>query len=150
MCFFFGENLRIEGFHFTLYAFVQVDKFPHLLGVSGKMIFVCQPCAEVSECIKKCCFSIVGVLLLPLPFHRGVSIWQIRTRISELEEALSWTDDIAISREMIVTQLQKDAEHLENESVQRLIKSYITKIYAHNDSINITGGVNMVDCGGRI
>ena len=67
-----------------------------------------------------------------------------------MEEALSWTDDITISREMIITQLQKDAEHLGDESVQRLIKSYITKIYAHNDSINITGGVNMVDCGGRI
>ena len=77
-------------------------------------------------------------------------VLQIRTRISELEEALSWTDDITISREMIIAQLQKDAEHLDDESVQRLIKSYITKIYAHNDSINITGGVNMVDCGGRI
>ena len=46
--------------------------------------------------------------------------------------------------------MEKDAEHLDDESVQRLIKSYVTKIYAHGDTVNITGGVNMVDCGGRI
>jgi len=77
-------------------------------------------------------------------------VLSICTRIAELEEALSWTDDIIATKNMIVTQLQKNAEHLDDESVQRLIKSYITKIYAPCDSINITGGVNMVDCGGRI
>ena len=50
---------------------------------------------------------------------------------------------------MIVSQLQKDAEHLDDMSVQRLIRSYITKIYAHSDSVSITVGVNMVDCGDR-
>jgi len=57
-------------------------------------------------------------------------------------------DDIIITKEMIVSQLQKDAEHLDDMSVQRLIKSYITKIYAHGDSVNITGGVNLNYCGG--
>ena len=98
---------------------------------------------ELQNCVK----AIRNGLDIP-EMHNEVL--QIRTRMAELEEALSWTDDITISREMIITQLQKDAEHLDDESVQRLIKSYITKIYAHNDSINITGGVNMVDCGGRI
>jgi len=51
---------------------------------------------------------------------------------------------------MIVAQLEKDVEHLDDMSVQRLIWSYITKIYAYGDNVSITGGVNMVDCGGRI
>ena len=83
---------------------------------------------ELQNCVK----AIRSGLDIP-EMHNEVL--QIRTRIAELEEALSWTDDITISREMIITQLQKDAEHLDDESVQRLIKSYITKIYAHNDSI---------------
>ena len=98
---------------------------------------------ELQNCIK----AIRNGLDIP-EMHNEVLA--IRTRIAELEEALSWTDDTIITREAIVAQLQKDAEHLDDESVQRLIKSYITKIYAHGDRINITGGVNMVDCGGRI
>ena len=44
----------------------------------------------------------------------------------------------------------KNAEHLDDKSVQRLLISRFTKIYAPNDSINITGGVSMVDCGRRM
>ena len=98
---------------------------------------------ELQNCVK----AIRGGLDIP---ELQNEILQIRTRIAELEETLSWTDDIVITKEMIVTQLQKDAEHLDDMSVQRLIRSYITKIYALGDRVNITGGVNMVDCGGRI
>ena len=98
---------------------------------------------ELQNCVK----AIRSGLDIP-ELHNEVL--QIRTRIAELEEALSWTEDIVITRDMIINQLQKDAEQLDDESVQRLIKSYITKIYAHGDRVNITGGVNMVDCGSRI
>ena len=53
---------------------------------------------------------------------------------------------------MIMAQLQKDAEHLDDESVQRLIKilhNYITKMRPP-DTINIIGGANMVDNEGRV
>ena len=99
--------------------------------------------AELQNCVK----AIRNGLNFP---EMQDEVLQIRTRIAELEETLSWTDDIIVTKDMIVAQLQKDAEHLDDESVQRLVKSYITKIYAHGDSINITGGVNMIDCGGRI
>lgn len=77
-------------------------------------------------------------------------VLQIRTRIAELEEVPSWADHIIVTKNMIISRLQKNVKHLDDKSVQRLIKAYITRIYAHNDKINITGGVNMVDCGGRI
>ena len=99
--------------------------------------------SELQNCVK----AIRNGLDIP-EMHN--EILHIRTRISELEEVLSWTPEITITKDLIVAQLQKDAEHLDDESVQRLIKSYVTKIYAHNDNINITGGVNFVDCGDRI
>jgi len=69
---------------------------------------------ELQNCVK----AIRNDLDIP---ELQTEVLQIRTRIAELEEALSWTDDITISREMIIAQLQKDAEHLDDESVQRLI-----------------------------
>jgi len=96
---------------------------------------------ELQNCVK----AIRGGLDIP---EMHDEVLQIRTRISELEEALSWTDDITISRDVIIAQLQKDAEHLDDESAQRLIKAYITKIYAHGDRVIITGGVNLD--GGRL
>ena len=98
---------------------------------------------ELQNCIK----AIRNGLDIP---EMHTEVLSIRTRIAELEEALSWTDGSTVTKEMIVAQMEKDAEHLDDESVQRLIKSYVTKIYAHGDTVNITGGVNMVDCGGRI
>ena len=99
---------------------------------------------ELQNCVK----AIRNGLDIPEMHNEALAI---RTRISELEETLSWTDDTIITRDIIIAQLQKDAEHLDDdESVQRLIKSYITKIYAHGDRVDITGGVNIVDCGGRI
>jgi len=73
-----------------------------------------------------------------------------RTRIAELDEVLAWTNETVITREMIISQLKKDAELLDDEGIPRLIKAYITKIYAHGDRLNITGGVNTIPCGGRI
>ena len=48
---------------------------------------------------------------------------------------------------MIVAMLKENAQHFQDGEVERLIKSYITKIYAPNDEVIITGGVSLDRCG---
>ena len=77
-------------------------------------------------------------------------IARLQVRKSELQDILSLSPEIVLTKEMIVAQLKKDAASLDDGDMQRLIKTYIAKIYAHNDEIIITGGVNLNGCGGRI
>lgn len=74
----------------------------------------------------------------------------IRLRIAELEQIISTSPYRSITREDIIKQLKKDAEHITSEDMPRLVKAYVTKIYAHNNEVIITGGVNLNGCGGRI
>ncbi len=75
---------------------------------------------------------------------------KLKVRKSELEELLSMSAETVVTKEAIVEKLKKDAQLLQDGEIERLIKTYITKIYAHNDEIIITGGVNLNGCGGRI
>lgn len=74
----------------------------------------------------------------------------VRQRIAELENALALPKETTITKEMIVAQLKKDVANLKPEDMPRLVKNYITKIYAHDDKLVITGGVNLIGCGDRI
>ena len=58
------------------------------------------------------------------------------------------SDKPAITKADIVAKLKKDAQRLQDGDIERLIKEYVTKIYALKDEIIITGGVNLVGCGG--
>lgn len=75
---------------------------------------------------------------------------RLQARRAELNEILSISPHIAITPELIADKLKKDAQSLGDNDLERLLKSYVTKIYAHRDEIVITGGVNIVGCGGRI
>ena len=54
------------------------------------------------------------------------------------------------TRIMIAAKLKEDAGHLQDGDSQRLVKSYIIKVYAHSNEVIITGGVNLDGCGGGI
>lgn len=75
---------------------------------------------------------------------------RLQVRKAELQDILALSPDVVLTKEMIIEQLKKDAASLNDGDMQRLIKTYITKIYAHNDEVIITGGVNLIGCGGRI
>ncbi|MDL2254492.1 recombinase family protein [Ruminococcaceae bacterium OttesenSCG-928-I18] len=79
-----------------------------------------------------------------------VELDDIKQQIAVLENTLALPKETTISKEMIVAQLKKDVANLKPEDMPRLVKSYITKIYAHDDKLVITGGVNLIGCGGRI
>ncbi|MCL2698391.1 MAG: hypothetical protein FWE74_09990 [Oscillospiraceae bacterium] len=75
---------------------------------------------------------------------------RLRVRKAELEEILAMSPEIILTPQIIAKKLKKDAQLLRDGDIARLIKSYLTKIYAHSDEIIITGGVNMNHCGRRI
>ena len=74
----------------------------------------------------------------------------LRVRKSELEEIIAMTPDLVLTKAMIEAKLKEDAQFLQDGEIERLVKAYVTKIYAHDNEVIITGGVNMSDCGGRI
>lgn len=71
-----------------------------------------------------------------------------QVRKAELQEIIMLSDKPAITKADIVAKLKKDAQRLQDGDIERLIKEYVTKIYAHKDEIIITGGVNLIGCGG--
>lgn len=75
---------------------------------------------------------------------------RLRVRKAELEEIIGMTPDLVLTKAMIEARLKEDAQHLQEGDIARLVKAYVTKIYAHDNEVIITGGVNMSDCGGRI
>jgi len=68
---------------------------------------------------------------------------RLKVRKAELEEILAMSPNIVLTREAIAAKLRADAQSLEEGDVERLLKAYVTKIYAHNDEIIITGGVHL-------
>ena len=68
---------------------------------------------------------------------------RLRIRKAELEEILAMSRDLVLTKEMIAAKLRADAQSLQEGDVERLLKAYVTKIYAHNDEIIITGGVHL-------
>ncbi len=72
-----------------------------------------------------------------------------QVRKAELQEIIALSDEPPITKKDIVTKLKKDAQRLREGDIERLIKEYVTKIYAHDEEIIITGGVNLIGCGGR-
>jgi len=68
---------------------------------------------------------------------------RLKVRKAELEEILAMSPNLILTRDMIATKLKADAQSLQDGDIERLIKAYVTKIYAHSDEIIITGGVNM-------
>ena len=77
-------------------------------------------------------------------------ISSLQVRIAELKDVLSLSNDVVVTHEMIIDKLKKDVESITTDDIPHLIKSYVTKIYAHNNEIVITGGVNLNGCGSRI
>lgn len=77
----------------------------------------------------------------------GKEVNKISLRITEPKNVLELPKEILIIRKNIINKL-KDAVNLDNVKVKDLVKAYVTKIYAHQDKITITGGVNMIGCGG--
>ena len=75
---------------------------------------------------------------------------KLRIRKAELEDILSISPEITITQQMIVDKLREDAQILADGDIRRMVKSYVTKIYANSDEIIITGGVTMGNCGRRI
>jgi predicted nucleic acid-binding Zn-ribbon protein len=73
---------------------------------------------------------------------------RIRERIADLEQSLLYVDKPTVTKEQIIAKLKKDAESITPEAMPRLVKEYVQKIYAHDDKVIITGGVNTIDCGG--
>ena len=73
----------------------------------------------------------------------------IQNKIALLTRELESAKEIKLDRQAIIENLKKDANSITTETIPRLIKTYITKIYAHSDEIIITGGVNINACGGR-
>ena len=72
---------------------------------------------------------------------------RLRIRKAELEEILALSPSVTITRDIIAAKLRKDAQSLQDGNIERLLKAYVTKIYAHNDEIIITGGVHLDGCG---
>ena len=77
-------------------------------------------------------------------------IARMKVRRSELNDIISLDPNVKITKEMIIEKLKKDAKNITPDAIPRLVKAYITKVYAHNDEIIITGGVNLNGCGGWI
>jgi hypothetical protein len=75
---------------------------------------------------------------------------RLKVRKAELKEILAMSPETILTPDMIAEKLKADAQLLRDGDIARLIKSYVTKIYAHSDEIIITGGVNMNHCGRRI
>ena len=73
-------------------------------------------------------------------------IARLKVRKTELEELLAVSPELILTKETIVNKLKQDAQHLQNGDIERLVRSYITKIYAHRDEVIITGGVNISGC----
>ena len=63
---------------------------------------------------------------------------------------LAMSPELVLTKKTIAAKLKKDAQHLQDGDIARLVKSYVTKIYAHSDEVIITGGVNLDGCGGGI
>ncbi|NBJ16939.1 MAG: hypothetical protein FNP40_15555 [Dehalobacter sp. 4CP] len=97
--------------------------------------------------LQNCTNAIKNGLIYP---ELKSEIESIQTRIGALKKAISTSSDIVITREMIIDKLKKDVENITADDIPRLVKTYVTKIKAHNNEIIITGGVNMLGCGGRI
>lgn len=71
-----------------------------------------------------------------------------KVRKAELQEIIDLSDETVITKEDIIDKLKKDAQRLQTGDIERLIKEYVTKIYANSNEIIITGGVNLIGCGG--
>jgi len=69
---------------------------------------------------------------------------RLRVRKAELEEILSMSPDTVLTREMIAAKLKADAQSFRDGDIERLLKAYVDKIYAHSNEIIITMGVNIV------
>ena len=72
---------------------------------------------------------------------------RLKVRKMELEEIFSMSPDLILTKEMIAAKLKKDAQHLQEGEIERLIKACIAKIYTHSDEVIITGGVSLNGCG---
>jgi len=73
---------------------------------------------------------------------------RLKVRKAELEEILAVSPQVTLTKETIAAKLREDAGCFQDGDIKRLVKAYTTKIYAHNDEIIITGGVNTIGCGG--
>lgn len=73
----------------------------------------------------------------------------LQNKIALLTREVQAEPKINISRSEIIKIIKEDADRITPENIPHLIKTYITKIYAHRDEIIITGGVNILACGGR-
>ena len=99
--------------------------------------------AELQNCLS----AIKSGVIFP---ELNDEINRTRVRIAELEDVLSLPKKQSLSKTAIIERLKKDAADVEITSTRQLVKSYVTKIYAHSNEVVITGGVNTVGCGGRI
>ena len=73
---------------------------------------------------------------------------RLKIRKAELEEILALSPDLVLTKELIANKLRKDAQCLQDGDIERLVKAYVTKIYAHSNEVIITMGVNTIGCGG--
>ena len=74
----------------------------------------------------------------------------LHRKIDELEHSLLPSEiSTDITEEQIAAKMKKDAENINYNDIPRLIKTYINKVYVHNDRIVITGGVHFNGCGGQ-
>jgi site-specific DNA recombinase len=69
---------------------------------------------------------------------------RLKVRKAELEDILAISPETILTPDIIAEKLKADAQLLRDGDIARLIKSYVTKIYAHSDEIIITGGVDFV------
>lgn len=102
---------------------------------------------ELAECRRKMQNGLKVLLDMPDLEEMREEVDRLRVRIAELEDIISVPKGVIITRDMIVSQLKKDTANITPDAIPRLIKSYITKIYAHDDKLVITGGVNLNGCG---
>ncbi|MDR2931513.1 MAG: recombinase family protein [Oscillospiraceae bacterium] len=102
---------------------------------------------ELSECRRKMQNGLKVLLDMPDLTEMRDEVDKLRLRIAELEDVLSVPSGVVITREQIIDQLKKDAANIDKADMQRLVKTYITKVYAHDDKIVITGGVPINGCG---
>ena len=75
---------------------------------------------------------------------------RLNVRKAEHNDIFSLSPDLTLTKGAIAAKLKEDARHLRDGDIERLLKAYVTKIYAHSDEIIITGGVNLNGCGGGI
>jgi hypothetical protein len=63
-----------------------------------------------------------------------------------LEQIINTNPSQEITREEIIAQVKKDVANLDFEDMPRLVRTYVTKIYAYDNEVIVTGGVTMNDC----